>query len=53
MLIRDMKQTPDWLDHEIINEPIDNETKKEYEDFKLFLEGFRNEEFNKKNKNEI
>ena len=52
-VVGNMKQTPDWLDHEIINEPIDEKTEKEFEDFNNFLEGFRNEEFNKKNKNEI
>lgn len=52
-VLKTIKKTPDWLNREIVNEPIDDETKKDFEDFKRFLEGFRNEEFNKKNKNEI
>lgn len=52
-VIGNIKQTPDWLNREITNEPIDNETKKDFEEFRSFLEDFRNEEFNKKNKNEI
>ena len=50
-VIKTIKTTPDWLNKEIINEPIDNKTKKEFEDFMYFLEDFRNEEFYKKNKN--
>ena len=34
---------PEWLDKEIINEPIDEETKKEFDDFNKFIEEFRNE----------
>ena len=52
-VLKTIKKTPDWLNREIVNEPIDNETKKDFEDFNNFLEDFRNEEFNKKNKNEI
>ena len=34
---------PDWLDKEIINEPIDEETEDVFNDFNNFLEEFRNE----------
>lgn len=37
-----MKQTTDWLNKEIINEPIDKETEKEFAEFNNFLEDFRN-----------
>ena len=33
---------PDWLDKEIENEPMDEETQKEFDDFQEFLEEFRN-----------
>ena len=36
------KRATEWLDREIINEPIDEETKKEYQDFLKYLEEFRN-----------
>ena len=34
--------TASWLNKEIINEPIDKETQKEFDDFNKFLEEFRN-----------
>lgn len=52
-VLKTIKKTPDWLNREIVNEPIDDETKKDFEDFNNFLEDFRNETNNKKNKNEI
>lgn len=52
-VLKTIKKTPDWLNKEIVNEPIDDETKKDFEDFNNFLEDFRNETNNKKNKNEI
>lgn len=42
-VVGNMKQTPDWLNREIVNEPIDDETKKDFEDFNNFLEDFRND----------
>ena len=33
---------PDWVDKKIINEPIDEETKKEFEVFKTFIEELEN-----------
>lgn len=51
-VVNTFKQTPEWLNREIVNEPLDDETKKDFEEFRDFLEVFRNEEFNKKNKNE-
>lgn len=42
-VLKTTKKTPDWLNMEIINEPIDDETKKDFDEFKLFLEEFRNE----------
>lgn len=32
---------PEWLKHEIVNEPIDNETKEIFEDFQNFIKKFR------------
>lgn len=32
---------PEWLNKEIVNQPIDEETKKEYDDFQKFLKEFR------------
>ena len=32
---------PEWIDKKIINEPIDEETVKEFEDFNKFIEEFR------------
>lgn len=52
-VLKTIKKTPDWLNREIVNEPIDDETKKDFEDFNNFLEDFRNETNDKKNKNEI
>ena len=51
-VLKTIKKTPDWLNREIINEPIDDETKKDFEEFKSFLEDFRNEKNDKKNKDE-
>lgn len=34
---------PSWLDQEIVNEPIDEETQETFEDFNSFLMEFRNE----------
>ena len=36
------KLTPSWINKEIVNEKIDEETKKINEDFKKFLQEFRN-----------
>ena len=38
---------PEWYGKEIENEPIDEETEKEFKDFQTFLEDFRNEEESK------
>lgn len=35
--------SPEWFNKEIINEKIDEETQKDIDDFKRFLEEFRNE----------
>lgn len=32
---------PEWLDKEIVNQPIDKETEELFEDFKTFLKDFR------------
>ena len=37
-------KTPVWLRKDIVNQPIDNETKDIFTDFNSFIEGFRNEE---------
>lgn len=34
---------PNWLGKEIVNEEIDKETQKEFEDFNNFIQEFRNE----------
>lgn len=34
---------PDWLNTEIINQPIDEETKKEFDEFQDFIKEIRNE----------
>ncbi len=46
------KVVPDWLKGEVVNQGIDKETENLFNDFKLFLEEFRNETNDKKNKNE-
>ena len=48
-VVGNIKQTPEWLYTNITNEPIDEKTKKDFEDFKKFLEDFRNENY-KENK---
>lgn len=35
---------PNWLDKEITNQEIDEETEKEFEDFNKFIEEFRKDE---------
>ena len=40
------KVIPNWLRGEVVNQPIDDETKKVMADFKDFLEDFRNEKNN-------
>ncbi len=37
------RTTTNWLNKEITNEPIDDETQKVFDDFNDFLEEFRNE----------
>ena len=39
-------KAPEWLNREIVNQPIDEETKMIYEDFNNFLKGFREGEKN-------
>ena len=39
---------PDWLNKEVTNEPIDEETEEIFEDFNSFLEEFRNEKYSNK-----
>lgn len=35
------KITTSWIKEEIVNEPIDEKTKKEFNDFQIFLKEFR------------
>lgn len=42
------KVIPSWLRGEVVNQPIDDETKKVMADFKDFLEDFRNEKIERK-----
>lgn len=46
------KVIPDWLRGEVVNQEIDDETEHLFDDFKLFLEDFRNEKSDKKNQDE-
>ncbi len=39
--IKGTKRTPEWLNREIINEPLDEETIQEGIEFKKFIEEFR------------
>ena len=43
--LKNKKKTPNWFHTEIENQELDNETKKGFEDFKDFLEEFRNENY--------
>lgn len=36
---------PKWLNKKIVNQPIDEETKKEYEEFQEFIKEFRDGEY--------
>ena len=40
-VLQNTPKKPDWLDKEIINEPIDKETEELYEDFNNFINEFR------------
>lgn len=50
--LKNKKKTPNWLNTEIINQELDEPTKKDFEDFKDFLEEFRNEKIYKKTEDE-
>ena len=45
-VLKNNKNTPDWLNTEIVNQELDEETKKDFEEFKSFLEDFRNDKKN-------
>lgn len=40
-IIKNKKVVPEWLNREIVNEPLDEETIKEGIEFKKFIEEFR------------
>lgn len=42
-MLQSKKKTPEWMNKEIINQEVDEETKKEFEDFNDFLKELRNE----------
>ena len=42
-VLKNKKRTPEWLNREIVNEPLDEETIQEGIEFKKFIEEFRNE----------
>lgn len=42
-VLPNIKKTPSWLNKEIVNQPLDTKDRKEFEDFKNFIEGFRND----------
>lgn len=41
-VLQTVKKTPEWLKKEIINQKIDTNTKKQFEDFNNFINEFRN-----------
>lgn len=41
-VLQNKKPIPEWLNREIVNEPLDEETIKEGIEFKKFIEEFRN-----------
>lgn len=41
--MKKLKIVPEWAGKEIVNEPIDEETEKIFDDFQEFLEDFRKE----------
>jgi hypothetical protein len=41
-VLQNKKTIPEWLNREIVNEPLDEETIKEGIEFKKFIEEFRN-----------
>ena len=40
-ILQNIKVKPEWLDKEITNQEIDEETQKEYDEFNNFLKEFR------------
>ena len=42
-ILQNIKVKPEWLDKEIINQEIDEEAQKEYDEFNNFLKEFRDE----------
>ena len=42
-ILKNKKKVPSWLNKEIENQSIDQDTKNNFNDFKSFIEDFRNE----------
>lgn len=42
-VIQSIKKTPDWLNKEIVNQPLNLNDEREFEDFQNFINEFRNE----------
>lgn len=42
-VIQSIKKTPDWLNREIVNQPLNLNDEREFEDFQNFINEFRNE----------
>ena len=42
-VLKNKKVVPEWLNKEIVNEPLTEEDEKEHEEFLKFIEDFRNE----------
>ena len=42
-ILKNKKKVPSWLSKEIENQDIDQETENDFNDFKSFIEDFRNE----------
>lgn len=40
-VLKNKKKVPNWLNKEIVNQEIDNETEQTFNDFNSFIEGFR------------
>lgn len=42
-VLQSIKKTPTWLKQEIVNQPLDLNDEREFEDFQNFINEFRNE----------
>lgn len=42
-VLQTVKKTPDWLNKEIVNQPLNLNDEREFEDFQNFINEFRND----------